>query len=249
MNELRWIILGFGVLVIFFIYLWETIKRNRNRGKSNTGPARLSGEAFQNLHISPRKEKNIDITSAVAAFNAYLRETGSGKKAASGENRGDEIESEIDTLIDSAYEQDKANPSNESQGNIIIIYIVAPEGIEFNGPELMHVLGKSGMQYGDMQIFHYQWHNSPQSNRPLFSIANIREPGTFDVHDMQNFRTRGLAMFMNLPADIGGDIAFEIMLDNAQEIARQLQARLVGADHNELTADAIDQLREIAHRY
>ena len=236
MNELRWIILGIGILIIAFIYIWETLKRKRAPHKKPADINEATDGGIQDLHISPGKEKNIDISSAVAAFNSYLRDTVAKKEGATTDNYSD-VETEIDTIIDSDFDRDESGIRVQKQTDIIVIYIVATDKERLKGEEILAAFGKTGMQYGDMQIFHYQWHNSPQGNKPLFSIANIHEPGTFDPQNMQTFQTRGLAMFMSLPADIGGDIA------------QQLNAKLIGADHEELHEDAIEKLRKIAHRY
>ena len=48
---------------------------------------------------------------------------------------------------------------------------------------------------------------------------------------------------------MGGDIAFEFMLEAAQTLATSLGGELRGADHKPLDENAIDQLRVIASLY
>ena len=105
------------------------------------------------------------------------------------------------------------------------------------------------MQFGAMDIFHHYGPDKNYSSRALFSLANIHEPGTFDMENLETFSTDGLAMFMCLPAEIGGDIAMEIMLDTAQNISYLMDGELRGSDREILTTDSINELRETAGQY
>lgn len=54
---------------------------------------------------------------------------------------------------------------------------------------------------------------------------------------------------MCLPAEIGGDIAFEIMLDTANNLAHQLGGELQGIDHQPLDNESLNTMRETAGQF
>jgi cell division protein ZipA len=91
-----------------------------------------------------------------------------------------------------------------------------------------------------MGIFHAY---SP-GGRPIFSIANIVEPGSFDLEIIDRFSTPGLALFLRLPGPAGGFAAFDAMLEIARLLAGKLSGDIRDERRNVLTTQAIQQLRE-----
>ena len=251
MSELRWIILGIGVLVIAAIYFRESWKQKRElRSRIDSIPG-AGGDGYSDIHISPKKEKRrekeLDLSSAAAAFNSYLRKSRNNDTSGTvPETMPDEVDSNDDlSTVDEKHDNHGTARQDE---RIIVFYIVAGDA-GFTGTELLAALQDAGLRYGDMKIFHYRGQGDEFKQRALFSVANIHEPGTFDIENMATITTDGLAMFMCLPAPIGGDIAFEIMLDCARRLASQLDAGLQNDKHEVLDIDGINQLRQVAGQY
>jgi cell division protein ZipA len=128
---------------------------------------------------------------------------------------------------------------------IVVFFIESLEDGVFNGPELLAALEKNGLRHGDMRIFHHygleQGKGRPVD--PVFSIADMLEPGIFDPAAMDDFTTRGLAMFMRLPGPLSGRVAFELMLSHAHRLAESLRGVLKDETHAPLTAEKIASLR------
>jgi len=80
--------------------------------------------------------------------------------------------------------------------------------------------------------------------KPVFSVANVVEPGTFDPKERDYFTTPGLAFFMQLPGPLGGRVAFELMLNTAQRVADVLEGTLIDEREQLLTSDIIIGLRD-----
>lgn len=249
MNELRWILLGIGIVIIAVIYFWGSRKSRLDiRSRVENFPG-LDKNSLSDTQLDPGKEKLIDISGALSAFNAYLKQarepTGPvGVQLHKEQGQADNKHTSADN-IDSGITE-TAGPD---QKEIIVIYITAKSPSLFKGDEILHVLESANMQFGSMDIFHHYGPDKNYSSRALFSLANIHEPGTFDMENMDTFSTDGLAMFMCLPAEIGGDIAMEIMLDTAQNISYLMDGELRGADRKILTMDSINKLRETAGQY
>ena len=234
MNELRWILLGIGVLIIVGIYLHAVIKQKRNiRARVEKYPG-FNHEGIASLNINPKKEKNIDISSALETFNSYIRQAKI-------------VSTDVPKSDTSVPDEFPRHAGSEQQ--IMVLYIKASSVPRFYGIDILEAMNISEMEYGDMKIFHYRGPDKKHSSRALFSIANIHEPGTFDLDTMDSFVTDGLAIFMCLPAEIGGDIAFEIMLDTASNLAHQLGGELQGPDHQLLDNEGLNKMRETASQF
>lgn len=250
MNELRWILLGIGALIIAGIYLFEVFKQKRNiRSRVEKYPG-FNHESISSLSINPKKEKNIDISGALTAFNNYLKQARNipGRSGRKTERINSKFS--VDELIESGIDDSKQKTGDQKTDQyILVLYITANKIPSFNGNDILEVMESAEMHYGDMKIFHYHGPDRQHSSRALFSIANLHEPGTFDIDNMDTFVTDGLAMFMCLPAEIGGDIAFEIMLDTARNIADQLGGELRNVERHLLDTEALNALREIASKY
>lgn len=251
MNELRWILLGIGVLVIAGIYFWESARQKRNlRSRVENYPA-PDKESLANIRINPGKEKNIDISGALATFNSYLKQS---RKSSPG-NGPDPVPPATVTDADNEAFPGGAGAGSEPvqgknrQQEIMVIYITAEPGSVFKGPDILQALESADMHFGEMKIFHYHGPDKNHASRALFSLANIHEPGSFDTDKMDGFTTNGLAMFMCLPAEIGGDIAFEIMLDTAHNLSYLLGGELRGSDRRILDTEKLNRMREIAARF
>ncbi|MEQ8495816.1 MAG: cell division protein ZipA [Gammaproteobacteria bacterium] len=132
---------------------------------------------------------------------------------------------------------------------LIKLYVRAREQRPFGGPELVRALNAVGMRYGDMSIFHHYGAGELKSDQPVFSAANMFEPGTFDLNRIEAFRTAGVVLFLPLPAPLDGPVAFELLLGAAQRLAELTGGELFGTPQHPLDAHAIAALRRRAARY
>ena len=131
---------------------------------------------------------------------------------------------------------------------IVVLYVVTQQEPGFLGTDIFTVLEDLGLRYGDMRIFHHYGVGELKVKKPVFSIANMLEPGIFDPQEMTEFASPGLALFMRLPGPFGGRIAFELMLNSAKKIAEVLEGILQDEEHLPLEPKKISLLRErIAH--
>ncbi len=109
---------------------------------------------------------------------------------------------------------------------IFSLYVVASQDHPYHGPELVQTLVEQGMRHGDMDIFH----RHAQANgrgAVQFSLANAFEPGIFDLDDIDNLSSKGLALFMTLPGPSKPMKAYELMVKTAQAITQQLGGRIL----------------------
>ena len=154
-----------------------------------------------------------------------------------------DTEPESETEIDADDAMPATSPAATEPSEVIVINVMAREGYVFAGDDLLKVLLGVGLSFGDMNIFHQRLGAGVKAP-VLFSVANILNPGTFDLNHMDAFSTTGVSLFLALPAALNNLEAFEQML----AVARQIQARLDGElkdDHrNVMTAQTMEHYRQ-----
>lgn len=148
----------------------------------------------------------------------------------------------------SADEQADVNPAgraaHEGQpAEVLVVNVMAKEGYAFAGDDLMHALITSGLKFGDMNIFHQRLGNQPKGP-VIFSVANILNPGSFDLNAMDSFTTVGVSMFLALPSPINNLDAFEKMLVVAKQLCETLGGELRDDSRNLMTAQTIEHYRQ-----
>jgi cell division protein ZipA len=99
-----------------------------------------------------------------------------------------------------------------------------------------------------MDIFHRHLQGDPDEPI-LFSVANILNPGTFDLGNLSGFSTRGVSLFLAMPAAIGNREAFEQMLQVAQQIRGAMNGELRDDRRNVMTAQTIAHYRQRIQDY
>lgn len=116
-----------------------------------------------------------------------------------------------------------------------------------NGRQLLELLLQYGLRYGDMQIFHRHEHPTGQGD-VLFSMAQAVEPGTFNIDTLERDLVPGVSFFMSLPG-VKSTLSFDLMIDTARRLAHELQADLVDAQSQVLTATVLESWRDEVMAY
>ncbi len=158
--------------------------------------------------------------------------------------RGEPITADLRTANTVSQRSEVRKQENSTQSSeVLVINVMAHEGREFRGEDLMHTIITCGLKYGDMQIFHHRFGNS-SSGPVLFSLANILNPGTFDLNNMSQFTTIGVSLFMAMPTPVNNLDAFEQMLAVAQQLCSTLDGELKDDHRNVMTAQTIEHYRQ-----
>ncbi len=139
----------------------------------------------------------------------------------------------------SEYEAGTASEPSE----VIVLNVMARQGYAFAGDDLLQVLITSGLKFGEMNIFH-QRIGADKKGPVLFSVANVLNPGTFDLNNMDNFTTLGVSFFLALPTVMNNLEAFEKMLSVAQQVKAGLDGELKDDNRNVMTSQTIEHYRQ-----
>jgi len=135
-----------------------------------------------------------------------------------------------------------ADPDDDAATpKIVTLYVRARDDRQISGLSLLDAAIKAGLRFGEMKIFHRRHRGA---TKPVFSMANITRPGSFDPSGWNLFQTPGVALFMTLPGPVSALDAWDAMLATGQRLAELLDADLMDDAQCLLTRQRIAQIRE-----
>ncbi|HCU65124.1 MAG TPA: cell division protein ZipA [Rheinheimera sp.] len=138
-----------------------------------------------------------------------------------------------------SYQMDEQQQQAEPVTNeVLILYVLMPEGQDINGAMLLPSLLTLGFKYGEMNIFH-RHQDSAGSGEVLFSLANMFNPGTFDLEEMDKLQTRGLSLFMTLPGPGEALQNFNLMHSAAKKLAEEFGGQVLDGQRSMLTVQTV----------
>ncbi len=133
--------------------------------------------------------------------------------------------------------------SHDAIERIVTLFVKAAADDEFAGGDIVVAAEKTGLVFGDMGIFHRLVPGNPEQG-PLFSMASMVKPGSFDMTALDSLRTPGLSLFMTLPGPLPALDAWDTLLPAAQRMAELLGGTLQDDQHNTLGRQRIAHLRD-----
>lgn len=142
-----------------------------------------------------------------------------------------------------AIAEEKDRQLGQSGDDLVVLYVTSPAQTMFNGLLISKAADEVGMIYGHMNVFHHFGPGKLHSGQPLFSMANMFEPGSFDLGRMADLRTKGVVLFMYSPASIEPGVVFELFLNTTQRVAKLLNGEIRTEDNQILTTTGIKSLR------
>lgn len=225
MDELRWILLIVGGVLIAGIYLWGVRGEIADRFRK---PVRLPE------HHDPDLFSDTDLEPPTTRSEPGL---GFGPEAA-----GDEARSRAPEAQSHAYPRDVVEDDSERMN--LVVTIIGRDNAMFPGTELARVATELGLQEGERGTLDcYAEAGGSRRGQPVFSIANVLEPGTFDWKAIDDLKTPGLVCFMRLPGPVDGKTAVELMLSVTQRLAESLDGVLCDDRRLRLSQQGIEHVR------
>ena len=195
----------------------EPIRHARTQGPPPASGARDTAQPGP----GPRSQSG----RRASASNPRRRSAGAGRRAAgSGE--------------------DARAPTRERRELLIVLTIITPGERDLAGPVIREVLTAFDLRPDDLGMFHHYGSRTGSPPDPVFSVANVLEPGTFDLAAMDELATPGLCLFLRRPGPLPATVAFDLMLDVGSRLSRALEAVLCDDQRCRLTVQATQALRE-----
>ncbi len=135
-------------------------------------------------------------------------------------------------------EIDELEPAPEK---IVAIRVVGKGDDTFNGEELVLALRGLGLRHGQFGIFH---RHDGDEDPPVFSVANLIEPGTFELANIREQRFPGISLFAVLPGRLPGPEAFDMMIETARTLAKNFEGEVLDASGSTLSIQRERFMRE-----
>lgn len=139
---------------------------------------------------------------------------------------------EINFGDEAAAPKENKAPTIESEP--IVLSVVVGENQIMSGAVLLPTLLTLGMKFGEMNIFHRHEDNAG-NGKITFSLANMLNPGTFDLDSMETFVTQGVTLFMTLPNEGDPFEVYSQMLAAAKHLAQEFNGQVLDEKRSVMT--------------
>ena len=134
----------------------------------------------------------------------------------------------------------KSAPVREQGEQLILALHVMPRTVvQFPGAALRQAFEACNLRYGRYQVFHRL-----EGEASVFSVANVVEPGSFILDEMDSSEYPGLTLFMLLPGPRGGVASYADMLATARQLAQALDGEVLDQERSTLTRQTARHIRE-----
>jgi cell division protein ZipA len=231
-STFRWILIIAGVVLIAGIYLFGIRDRKR---KPHASHKRVHARQV-------RRDPVLDSEPGTEAGDGDDNDDFEARQtelAIGGSTGG---ESRIEPTLDGKPE----TPSKPVPEKIVTLFLQARDNHIITGVELLDASLKSGLVFGDHDIFH-RIHE--EDLEPVFSMANLTKPGSFDKNAWNTIEIKGVTMFMTLPGPKNALDAWDSMLVTSRRLAELLHADLLDDTHRVFTRLRLLQIKEELREY
>jgi len=241
-STLRWIIIIIGVLVLGSIFLFGHPDKKRKPGASHRQENREAKRREPSLN-SPYQADDIEASGGEFEISEYERGTpsGGGTEFGQGELEIDGLQPELD-----AEPVTPGKPASPAPEKIVSLFLEARDNHIINGAELLQAAISTGMEFGEMDIFHRHVEGADKS---IFSLANAAKPGKFCRDEWNTLETSGVVLFMTLPGPAFALDSWDSMLATSRRIGEILNAELMDDEHKPFSRKKEALIREEMRAY
>lgn len=155
-------------------------------------------------------------------------------------------DSAVDSETGSGQVSKPAAPAAPLPDKIVTLFLQARDNHTITGVELLDSSLKSGLVFGRSDIFH---RIQEEDIEPIFSMANLTKPGTFDKNAWNTMEIKGVTMFMTLPGPRNALDAWDSMLATSRRLAELLHADLLDDTQAVFTRQRSLQIKEELREY
>ncbi len=232
-STFRWILIIAGIALIAGLYLFGVRDKKR---KPRASRKRVHA---QRVRREPVLEPDSDREeSGELDHNARQAELAIGDPTDSLSRIEPQLESGLDVRL--------KKPDVPPPDRIVTLFLQARDNHIITGVELLDASLKSGLVFGDHDIFH-RIHE--EDLEPVFSMANLTKPGSFDKSAWNTIEIKGVTMFMTLPGPRNALDAWDSMLATSRRLAELLHADLLDDAQEVFTRQRSMQIKEELREY
>jgi len=218
-STFRWILIIAGIGIVAFIVLFGNPDRKRKPRASRK----------RNRVTRPRREPTL------------------GETAEAGESGEEDDEpGQAELPMGASEPEDNRPPPGPPPDKIVTLFLQARDNHRITGVDLLDAAVKSGLVFGDHDIFHRVM---DESGETIFCMANLTKPGHFDKTAWNTLETKGVTMFLTLPGPMSALDAWDAMLATSRRVAQLLHADLLDESQSHFTRQREGQIREELREY
>ncbi len=133
--------------------------------------------------------------------------------------------------------------ASEIEPELLTLHVSTGDQDPIQGAQLLPLLLTLGFKFGEHDIFHRNEHTDG-TGPTLFSLANMFMPGVFDIDNMEQFKSQGIALFMTLPVEGDSRQVFNMMHNAARKIADEFNATILDGQRSTLTKHGVQRYVE-----
>jgi cell division protein ZipA len=234
MPELRWVLLGLGVLFWVGLWWWETRRQHQASG-SELG--RLPDRLVEPVIPDPQPEPNVPPPPAEVTPETTMQ---LGIDPADTIPVLTEALARIEPILgDTEIVRPEPRRIEPPEEKIVTLRLAAPPLERFEGRRLVEALRSAGLQHGKFSIFH----RTTPEGATVFSAASLVEPGTFDLERIEGRRFPGVTLFAVLPGPLDATSLVEEMITAGKRLAEELHGVLQDERGAVLNAQRLSDLR------
>jgi cell division protein ZipA len=148
-----------------------------------------------------------------------------------------------DLLVDPGVAPEVAGERADIDSEVLMLHVIARDEGGFAGEDILQVLLALELRFGEMNFFH-RHEQSAGKGAIQFSVANMLQPGVFDIDAMAGFVTPGLIFFLTLPGPKDMMAAFDVMAETAQSVADNLAGDLLDDTRSATTRQTLEHMRQ-----
>ena len=127
----------------------------------------------------------------------------------------------------------------------VFVLLVMSTGHEFAMTDLNQALYGVGLTLSDQSIFV----KKDNMGNEFIKVANMLEPGTFPVDNLEQFNTPGIAMILELPTTVRAPAAMHDLIMMARKVSQRMQGRLYNMDRHLIKESDLQSMRDAALDY
>lgn len=231
-----------GVILVLVV-LFDGFRRMRQEHKKEIKMARKMGGSFPEAVVD-KDDFGSELPNGGARVVARTEPSITETEAIDTASQVEDFQETLSTIEAAEQIQSDAQDAARSASTqyvddqqILVVHAKARSERGFNGSDLLQVLLACDMRYGDRDILH-RHERAGGTGSLQFSVANMLEPGTFNLEDINTFKTPGVTFFMTIPGPENPEQAFNCMLETANCLVKNLDAKLLDESH-QLLNDAM----------
>ncbi|MER2529705.1 MAG: cell division protein ZipA C-terminal FtsZ-binding domain-containing protein [Candidatus Competibacter denitrificans] len=134
-------------------------------------------------------------------------------------------------------------PSPEAKA-MVALTVMASRHQTFKGADIQAAAEEAGLQLAASGLFERYPTKESGADNPVFSLAHLRKPGSFEAQTLAQLSTPGLLIFMSLPGPLDGTKALDLLVLAADRVARKLNGVICDEQGHRMTNQGLLALRD-----